>query len=408
MCGENQPRSKEDLVMSAGFEYSDSMAYRLSGGKPWHDFGVGLGDDLTDAEFFKASGLDWKVVEMPLFIQGKREQRPSRFKSLVRSTDGRELGVATNGYHPVQNAQVWEFFSKFCEAGKMHLETAGSLANGSKVWALAKTKEFFETRPGDRTELFVLFSTGHEPGFATQAEPTSVRVVCNNTLNLARNASDTTGRFKVSHRAVWDNRYTEKAQQVVESAIELMAYHEKQSKVLVNTPVTDDVNRAYLVELFQPELVQAIMGGKFGRTIDDAITESHAEAGRRVLASLVLGGAEEQKDAGRRVLEALTDKVTRRDVYELVVPTVKRVEDLGERQPGSAFSHGTLWNSYNAVSHFVDNVRGRAPSSAIDSALFGDGRNLKVKALDLAVEYSQRLGNTDAAVMVQEARMGRA
>lgn len=329
--------------------------------------------------------------------------------SLVRSTDGRELGVATKGFHPVQNSQIWEFFQKFCEAGEMSLATAGSLENGAKVWALGKTKYKFQVGDmGDVTELYALFSTGHEPGFATQAEPTSVRVVCKNTLNLARNAADAKGRFKLTHRAVWSPKYASEAQRVVEEGIRLMAHHEQQAKVLYETPATDDVNRSYLVELFQPELVSAIMSGDYGKSVDNIITEAHADAGRRILASLVLGGEREQRDAGQRVLQALTGNVMRDEVERILTPTVQRVEALRDSQPGSAWSHGTLWNTYNAVSYYVDNVRGRTPSSAIDSALFGEGRNVKVKALDLAVEYSQRLGNEQAAAMVQAARADRA
>ena len=37
------------------------MAY--AGQVPWHGLGVQVEDDLTPAEFQKAAGLDWNVVE---------------------------------------------------------------------------------------------------------------------------------------------------------------------------------------------------------------------------------------------------------------------------------------------------------------------------------------------------------
>lgn len=403
--------------MPSGLEADDTMVYRLSGGEPWHHMGQGVPDDIPDSEFFKLAGLDWRVVELPLYIQGRREQRKSRYKALVRSTDGKELGVATESYHPVQNSQIWEFFQKFCEAGRMRLETAGSLCGGSRVWALARTDKSFTINgkangsgngngkgsgngsgSQDVTGLYVLFSTGHEPGFATQVEPTSVRVVCRNTLNLARNAGVSDGRFRLSHRAVWHPQYVEEAQRVVTEAIGLMDYHQRQAEILHGSPSDRDLNRAYLTELFQPELVRAILEGRAGLPVDEVIRESHEQAGQRVMASLLLAEPEAQADAGKRILDTLTRAVAKDEVYQALSPTVRRVEQAIYEQPGPDRG-STLWGTYNGVSWYVDAVRGRNPSSAVNSALFGEGRNLKVKAAGLALDYAKRMGNTDAVAL---------
>jgi phage/plasmid-like protein (TIGR03299 family) len=376
--------------MAHCIEQDDKMVYRLSGGAPWHDLGEGIGDEMSDQRFFDLA-LDWKVLEYPLMIQGRVEQRPSKFKSLIRSSDGKELAVASKSYHPVQNTQIFEFFQKFCEAGKMKLETVGSLCGGTKVWALGKLgQQGFDVRPGDRTEMYALMSTGHEPGFATQANLTTMRVVCKNTLDVGRMCDG--AKVKVSHRAVWDDRYQDKAVALVEASIAAMEGHRKQAVDLFNTKVEDNVNRAYLVELFQPELVKAVMSGDHGWMIDGIITESHQEAGARLLAQLILHDEKTQREAGKRVMDALLRSMDVASVKDEMSPSVRRVESLIGSQPGSKMVYGTLWNTYNAVSYYVDHVRGRSASSAIDSALFGEGRVLKQTALDLAVEYSQRLG----------------
>ena len=42
------------------------MAY--TGQVPWHGLGVQVEDDLTPAEFQKAAGLDWDVIEAPVYL----------------------------------------------------------------------------------------------------------------------------------------------------------------------------------------------------------------------------------------------------------------------------------------------------------------------------------------------------
>ena len=44
----------------------------------------------------------------------------------------------------VQNEEAFEFFSEYCLAGDMSMETAGSLRDGKMVWGLAKVKESFD------------------------------------------------------------------------------------------------------------------------------------------------------------------------------------------------------------------------------------------------------------------------
>jgi hypothetical protein len=46
----------------------------------------------------------------------------------------------------------------------------------------------------------------------------------------------------------------------------------------------------------------------------------------------------------------------------------------------------TLWGAVNAVTFYVDHVRGRTIENRLDSAWFGPGKLLKQKAWDLATE----------------------
>lgn len=71
--------------------------------------------------------------------------------------------------------------------------------------------------------------------------------------------------------------------------------------------------------------------------------------------------------------------------------TAGEVMRVLQTQPGSSTAHGTLWNAYNAVTYHVDHVRGRNADTAVESALFGEGDRLKNSALELAMDYTERL-----------------
>lgn len=391
--------------MAHRIESDDTMAYRESGGLTWHGLGTPVGDEMEDRAFFSAAGLDWKVIKLPVLIQGKTEQRPANgWRALVRSTDGKCLGMATDEYQPVQNAEVWEFFRRFCDAGEMKLETAGSLCGGAKVWALAKMPGSFSlpNRPNDKTEMYCLFSTGHRPGFATQAELTAVRVVCHNTLDAARGRygkggdGQQFGRFRLSHLAKWNHSHLRKAQGIVQQGRQALEQYQQDAELLSNVHTDRDTNYAYLVNLFQPELVEKVInaayapGGKQQFSVTEAIAqpEVQAAAGRRVLENIMLGSSlEAQAQAGARVIGLLVGQAQKGKLdYS---PTVQRVQQAITAQPGG--NHGTLWDTLNGVTYYVDHVKGREASASLDSALFGQGRATKSAALDLALDYADAL-----------------
>lgn len=422
--------------MAHRIEETDTMAYRASGGNTWHGLGKPVSDEATDEEFFALSGLaGWDPIEMEAAVVGRRPydtQAPDRilkgenkyyqvrkdtgWKAIVRSDNGKTIAYATADYHIVRNRQIWDFFRNFSESGQMRMETAGSLCGGKKVWGLAKTQASF-TLPGttDRTDLYALFSTGHEPGFATMAGLTAVRVVCHNTLDLARGMAGSgkggdldkmgeslgCGYFRLSHSAQWSDAQARLAQGVVDNGLAYLRAYEAQANLLYRSRVEPVVQRAYLTELFEDVLVGQVMAGKYGTVITTAVTGDGdtAAAGRRVLDYLAMqdeaGDPPRQQDAGKRVLDALVGAVDKPEVHQALRPTTKRLYDMVGHTPGSDQVGGTLWDAYNTVTYWADHERGRNAGASVDSSLFGDSRNLKAQALRLAVDYAGRVGKDD-------------
>jgi hypothetical protein len=68
--------------------------------------------------------------------------------------------------------------------------------------------------------------------------------------------------------------------------------------------------------------------------------------------------------------------------------------------PGAEFS---LWGAFNAVTHNVDWIKGRSPSTRFDAAQFGTGATLKQKAWDKAVSVIEAARTASEAVSVASA-----
>ena len=93
------------------------------------------------------------------------------------------LGVVTDRYKVIQNAEAFEFTDSLLGSG-VRYETAGSLSDGKKVWLLARLPREYIIG-GERISPYLVFSNTHDGSGAVRVAVTPIRVVCNNTLNLA-------------------------------------------------------------------------------------------------------------------------------------------------------------------------------------------------------------------------------
>ena len=164
--------------MSAAVE---TMAYAQTEGTPWHRLGTPIDSYMTSKEAIVLSGLGWEVEKRALVdLQGN----PADDMGMYRMTDNAYLGTVTPGYNPWQNWEAFEFMDGLLQDGILKYSTAGSLDNGRKIWLLAKLEE--DMRVADEVhEMYMLLITGHDGKYAVHMTPTDVRVVCQNTANMA-------------------------------------------------------------------------------------------------------------------------------------------------------------------------------------------------------------------------------
>lgn len=155
---------------------------------PWHGLGTRVEEALTSDEALKIAGLNWQVEQTDVYTENNI--LIPGYKANRRNTDGSILGIVSNKYKIVQNTEAFEFTDAIVgetEDGVVKYETAGSLAGGKRIWLLAKmpTKNIV----GDDVEPYMFFSNSHDGTGAIKIGMTPIRVVCQNTLNMAMNTA---------------------------------------------------------------------------------------------------------------------------------------------------------------------------------------------------------------------------
>ena len=148
---------------------------------PWHGLGTKVLEAPASKDALQLAGLDWRVLQEPIYTA--MEELVDGYKANVRDSDRKVLGVVTDRYRVIQNDEAFAFTDELLGAGVKY-ETAGSLQGGRKVWLLAHMPHEYIIS-GERISPYLLFSNTHDGSGAIKVALTPIRVVCQNTLNLA-------------------------------------------------------------------------------------------------------------------------------------------------------------------------------------------------------------------------------
>ena len=179
----------------------ETMAF--TGETPWH--GLGQTIDMADAGdlrgFQVAAGLDWEVR---LENNHKKDNTPIEDSFYIeRSSDGSVLGKSvTDKYLPVQNSELFDFFRPYVDDGRLHIHTAGSLFSGQKVWVMASPMKGFTLDGNDEVTSNAIFTLDHTGRAANSMILSPIRVVCNNTMQLATKFA--TNEVRHNHKVGFD------------------------------------------------------------------------------------------------------------------------------------------------------------------------------------------------------------
>jgi phage/plasmid-like protein (TIGR03299 family) len=157
----------------------------------WHGLGLVVADAPSPREALKLAGMGWDVIQRPLFVKdGNFEDQVETHVVNYRSDNNERLGVVSANYQPIQNGEVADFAQALSELGtEVKVESAGTIRGGKRIWFLLKG-ETFSVAKGDEIYPYVLLSNGHDGYGSFRVTPTTVRVVCSNTLHMVIPRSD--------------------------------------------------------------------------------------------------------------------------------------------------------------------------------------------------------------------------
>ena len=148
---------------------------------PWHGLGTKVAEAPTSEKALIEAGLNWNVIQEPIYTEN--QEAITGYKANVRDSDRKVLGVVSDRYKVIQNSEAFAFTDELLVEG-VRYETAGSLQGGKKVWLLAHMPHEYIIS-GERISPYLLFSNTHDGSGAIKVALTPIRVVCQNTLNLA-------------------------------------------------------------------------------------------------------------------------------------------------------------------------------------------------------------------------------
>jgi phage/plasmid-like protein (TIGR03299 family) len=313
-------------------EKGAGMAY--VGATPWHGLGQKLEQGASIDEWRVAARMDYDVlrgpVQTPVTVGDTVRNIVMPDKHLLYRSDlHTPLAVVGHRYKVVQPGEVLEFFRDLVDAaGEYDLETAGVLDDGARYWALARYRQAFAFG-SDIVKPYLLLATACDGSMATTAQHTTVRVVCNNTMQLSLRSDQATS-VKVSHRSV-----------------------------------------------FEPDRVKAELGvgGLMESFADDVESLINKSLSRQEAVDVFVDAVAEKDSKGN---------VTNEKSVKRIVSDIMASLDKG---PGAGLdtAHGTAWGALNAVTHYVDfkaRTRG-GQHNRFKSGQWGAGRDLKVKVAEM-------------------------
>lgn len=271
-----------------------------------------------------------EMFEVPLV--GPDGEEFNGYKGIVGTySNGSRTGLSVVGknYGLLKDEAFFQILDSVYD-GRAVVETAGTLRNGRRVWSLVK-RDDWQVAAGDNIKTYDFWVNRHDGSGCFELHRTNVRVVCQNTWNMAI-GSGQNRVIGIAHRSnVIDN---------VKAALAT-------------------IKTADLREVEERKKVQALASVR--------CSYIEAETFFKTLVGL--------KDDGDKTSVPLTNQVD-------------KLNSLFAR--GSGNEGRTRWDAFNAVTEFVDHSRtirltsGRSKAEArFEASLLGSGDAVKARAFEL-------------------------
>lgn len=272
----------------------------------------------------------------------------------VRSDSDITLGVVGSGYGVVQNSVAFDFID-ILTSGRLGgetpmIETAGVLGKGERMFVTAKMPNPMIIGGNDVIEQYLLFTNTHDGSGAVTVLFTPIRVICQNTLNMALSGSKNKLIFK--HTLNVNKRLDLSEEENVKKATQILGLHGFYKKNIEEY---------------------------FNKLVSEKVTEEQI---KETVAKVYLN------DAQMKLLKMANMNID--SVEEISTRTknqIQQVHNAIENGVGQELHRGTKFFVFNGITSFYNNnkVYKGGAEERFNSLVDGDGYKKAQKAFDLLI-----------------------
>jgi phage/plasmid-like protein (TIGR03299 family) len=345
------------------------VAVMVAGQAPWHKLGVNVESAVDSADAMRLAALDWRVDKVAMqyvdSLGTAREQ--SEVYAMIRRDTGAMLGSVGSRYTPIQNSAGFKFLDSVLGSFGAKYESAGACYGGKRVWMLVRLPaQSFAVNQTDEINAYALFTNPHDGSGVAECFPTSERVVCANTLRVARD-KDTAKGIRIRHTGDVQTKI-DSAKRALGLAVESFDTFKQSAERLSTIRVPS-------IENYANDVLDCVL----------ELTAADCAKGPELLASVLDVSTAERQLAAK----CFSRKIERRG--EILTDILERYDS---EKNGIAGMRGTAWGAFNAVTEFADHSgiashrKGSADTRAsrrFESVISGQDDDLKQAAFSTAL-----------------------
>jgi len=222
-------------------QYGEMASFASLRQPAWHGLGTVLDHEVSTQEMLEVAHLaGWDVRLEDVDLPGRAHRN---YFATVRTNpfDGEAdvLGIVGERYQVLQNEELFAFGDAMLDGGRW--ETAGSIKNGTVVFGSLALERDMSIGNGDKVNSYLLVHTSHDGSLAIQASVTPVRVVCQNTLNMAvgHNGRKAKQSFRIRHTQTVQGK-VQAAREALGLATQYLDAFEVEAQDMIAQAITTD------------------------------------------------------------------------------------------------------------------------------------------------------------------------
>lgn len=357
----------------------------------WHGLGTVFTGRKTAIEAIEEGGLDYLVEKCPILIRSQWGEVPTGQVALVRQPvaddpEPRQFAVVSKDYGLLQNRQLAEMFNDI--SLEWPVETAGALGRGERIFLTLQVGD--AEVGGDRCQQFFLLTEAKDGSGGISIKYTNVRVVCNNTLQMA--LGDSFEAVKLQHTTDVAERLSFERDLMValkRAQGEKLETLQSLAECAITTGQAEEVFEAAIPNPTKP------VPFRFVNVTPDAVGNT-----------LYMREFKRAEDAKKR----WDQEVSRRSEFRAAHKEL--YVKLGDEFPQAA---GTLWHALNAVTELADHRAGastdpesgnfeKSETARKASALFGYRAMEKAGAMAKCLEILKAGGAASSSKATTRSR----